>query len=60
MIDAGRFVHYLSPFGNPTWLPGWQARSYLEQDCRRWAKLEELDMVSTRQRSAGPPRIEPS
>ena len=51
-------VHYLSPFASPSWLPRWQARSYLEQDTRRWSKLEELEMVSALQRAAGPPRIE--
>jgi len=51
-------VRYVSPFCTTTWLPNWQARNYLEQDSRRWVKLEELDMVSTRQRCAGPPRIE--
>jgi hypothetical protein len=51
-------VHYLSPFASPAWLPRWQAKSYLEQDGRRWSKLEELGMVSARQRNAGPPRIE--
>jgi hypothetical protein len=51
-------VHYLSPFASPTWLPTWQAQSYLEQDDRRWSKLEELGMVSAWQRMAGPPRIE--
>jgi hypothetical protein len=56
--DRRGFVHYLSPFASPKWLPRWQARSYLEQDGRRWSKLEELGMVSARQRSAGPPRIE--
>jgi hypothetical protein len=58
MIDnRGALVHYFSPFAIPAWLPGWQARLYLEEDDRRWSKLEELGMVSTRQRAAGPPRI---
>jgi hypothetical protein len=54
----GRLVRYHSPFGASVWLPLWQARSYLEQDGKRWSKLEELDMVSARQRHAGPPTIE--
>ncbi len=58
MSDGRELVHYLSPFASPTWLPRWQARSYLEQDGRRWSKLVELGMVSARQRTAGPPRIE--
>ncbi len=58
MRDRYGLVRYLSPFATPTWLPTWQASAYLEQDARRWSKLEELDMVSTRQRRAGPPRIE--
>jgi hypothetical protein len=53
-------VRYSSPFASPTWLPLWQARSYLEQDDRRWSKLEELGMVSARQRKAGPPSIDRS
>jgi hypothetical protein len=53
-------VRYNSPFAAPTWLPRWQAESYLEQDGRRWSKLEELGMVSARQRKAGPPSIESS
>ena len=53
-------VRYRSPFASPTWLPLWQAKSYLEQDDRRWSKLEELGMVSARQRRAGPPSIEDS
>jgi hypothetical protein len=51
-------VRYHSPFASSTWLPRWQAESYREQDDRRWSKLEELGMVSARQRSAGPPSIE--
>ena len=51
-------VRYHSPFASTTWLPLWQAKSYLEQDDRRWSKLEELGMVSARQRRAGPPGIE--
>ena len=50
-------VRYRSPFAASTWLPLWQAKSYLEQDDRRWSKLEELGMVSTPQRRAGPPSI---
>jgi hypothetical protein len=51
-------VHYHSPFAAPAWLPLWQARSYLERDGKRWSKLEELGMVSARQRRAGPPGID--
>jgi hypothetical protein len=51
-------VRYNSPFAASTWLPMWQAKSYLEQDDRRWSTLEELGMVSTCQRNAGPPSIE--
>jgi hypothetical protein len=58
VTDRRARVHYFSPFASPTWLPTWQAQSYLEQDGRRWSKLEELGMVSARQRTAGPPRIE--
>jgi hypothetical protein len=58
MSNQRTLVHYLSPFASPSWLPRWQARSYLEQDAQRWSKLEELEMVSSRQRAAGPPRIE--
>jgi hypothetical protein len=57
IADVGALVHYFSPFASPAWLPGWQAREYLDQDNRRWSKLEELGMVSTCQRTAGPPRI---
>jgi hypothetical protein len=56
--DRRALVHYLSPFAPPSWLPTWQAQLYLEADGRRWSKLEELGMVSLRQRAAGPPRIE--
>ena len=58
MTDSRERVHYFSPFASPTWLPPWQARTYLDQDRRRWSKLVELGMVSVRQRTAGPPRIE--
>lgn len=58
MNDHRALVRYRSPFAAPAWLPTWQAQSYLEQDDRRWSKLEELGMVSARQRAAGPPRIE--
>ena len=58
MSGHGERVHYLSPFAPAAWLPNWQACSYLERDGRRWSKLEELGMVSERQRAAGPPRIE--
>jgi len=51
-------VNYLSPFSSATWMPAWQAETYLEQDRRRWSRLEELEMVSDAQRAAGPPRIE--
>ena len=51
-------VRYNSPFASSLWLPLWQATSYLEQDDRRWSKLEELGMVSARQRTAGPASIE--
>jgi len=51
-------VRYHSPFASTAWLPLWQARSYLEWDGKRWSKLEELDMVSARQRRAGPPSID--
>jgi hypothetical protein len=54
----GNLVRYLSPFASPAWIPRWQARAYLAQDDRRWSRLEELGMVSARQRAAGPPRIE--
>jgi hypothetical protein len=50
-------VRYHSPFARTAWLPVWQARSYLAQDDARWMKLEELGMISTRQRSAGRPGI---
>jgi len=60
VIDRRRRVRYRSPFAAPSWLPRWQAETYLEQDDRRWSKLEELDMVSARQRRAGPPSIESS
>jgi hypothetical protein len=53
-------VHYISPFGSPRWLPAWQARSFLEQDDRRWSRLEDLEMVSDSQRSVGPPHIQPN
>jgi len=56
--DHRGFVRYLSPFAAAAWLPSWQANAYLEQDRRRWSKLEELGMVSVPQRSVGPPRIE--
>jgi len=56
--DRGDRVRYHSPFARTVWLPLWQARSYLERDDKRWSKLEELGMVSARQRSAGPPGIE--
>ena len=55
---ARQLVHYVTPFAASSWMPRWQARSYLEQDDRRCSKLEELGMVSARQRSAGPPHIE--
>ena len=58
MSGSGERVHDLSPFAPPVWLPSWLACSHLEQDGRRWSKLEELGMVSARQRAAGPPRIE--
>jgi hypothetical protein len=51
-------VHYLSPFNCATWLPIWQAESYLEQDDERWSRLEELEMVTDAQRATGPPHIE--
>jgi hypothetical protein len=58
---AGRdLVHYISPFGSPRWLPAWQAKSFLEQDDRRWSRLEDLEMVSDSQRSVGPPHIQPN
>lgn len=60
MIDRRGLVRYHSPFASSAWLPLWQAKSYLEQDGVRWSKLEELGMVSTRQRLAGPPSIETS
>ena len=52
MSNRRTLVHYLSPFAAPSWLPRWQARSYLEQDAQR-SKLEELGMVSA-PRSAPP------
>ena len=58
MTARERRVRYHSPFAASAWLPLWQARSYLEQDGERWSKLEELGMVSARQRHAGPPNIE--
>lgn len=51
-------VHYVTPFGSPAWIPGWQADTYLEQDDRRWARLQELEMVSKAQRVIGPPHID--
>ena len=30
----------------------------MEQEDRRWARLQELDMLSDAQRAVGPPRIE--
>ena len=60
MNDRRGRVRYNSPFASSLWLPLWQAMSYLEQDDRRWSKLEELGMVSARQRKAGPPSIENS
>jgi hypothetical protein len=56
-IHVGQ-VHYFSPFNSTTWLPIWQAESYLEQDDERWSRLEELEMVTDAQRAAGPPHIE--
>ena len=60
MNDRRERVRYHSPFASPAWLPLWQARSYLDQDDRRWSRLEELGMVSARQREAGPPSIDSS
>jgi hypothetical protein len=57
VTDPVRRVRYCSPFAASAWLPLWQAKSYLERDGKRWSKLEELDMVSAHQRSAGPPSI---
>ena len=51
-------VRYHSPFAAPAWLPLWHAKTCLEQDDKRWSKLEELGMVSARQRRAGPPSID--
>ena len=36
----------------------WQAEEFLEEDERRWSRLEELGMVSDTQFAAGPPHIE--
>ena len=58
MSDHRGRVRYHSPFASTAWLPLWQARSYLERDGKRWSKLEELGMVSARQRRAGPPSID--
>ena len=58
MTDSRSLVRYHSPFASSAWLPLWQARGYLERDDKRWSKLEELGMVSARQRRAGPPSIE--
>jgi hypothetical protein len=58
MNDRLQRVRYHSPFASSVWLPLWQARSYLERDDKRWSKLEELGMVSARQRRAGPPGID--
>jgi hypothetical protein len=52
------YVKYFSPFCCASWMPVWQAETYLEQDQQRWLRLEELEMVSDAQRAAGPPRIE--
>jgi hypothetical protein len=51
-------VRFISPFGEPKWLPRWQAEASLEQDDRRWLRLRELEMVSDTQRAVGRPRIE--
>jgi len=51
-------VHYLSPFNSATWIPVWQAETYLAQDDERWLRLEELEMVTDSQRAAGRPHIE--
>ena len=51
-------VHYISPFGASAWLPDWQADAFLEQDDKRWLRLEELEMVTAAQRAVGPPHIE--
>jgi hypothetical protein len=51
-------VRYFSPFNSATWIPLWQAESYLAQDDERWSRLEELEMVTDAQRAAGRPRIE--
>ena len=51
-------VNYFSPFSAATRMPASQAETYLEQDNRRWRRLEELEMVSDTQRAVGPPRIE--
>ncbi len=58
MSDHRGRVRYHSPFARTVWLPLWQATSYLERDGKRWSKLVELDMVSARQRRAGPPSID--
>jgi len=55
---TNHLVRYFSPFGGPPWIPGWQAETRLEQEQRRWSRLEELDMVSNAQRALGPPRLE--
>jgi hypothetical protein len=52
------YVNYVSPFCSASWMPSWQAETYLEQDEQRWLRLEELEMVSDAQRAAGPPHIE--
>jgi hypothetical protein len=58
MSRRTRLVHYVSPFASAAWMPAWRAKNYLEQDDRRWSRLEELEMVSEAQRAVGRPRIE--
>jgi hypothetical protein len=56
--EGAELVHYFSPFCSAAWMPARQAEAYLQQDDQRWSRLEELEMVSDAQRTAGPPRIE--
>ena len=58
MTTPVKRVNYFSPFNTTTRMPASQAAAYLEQDHRRWLRLEELEMVSDTQRASGPPRIE--
>jgi hypothetical protein len=64
MAKKEQLVRYLSPFGTPAWMPRARAESLVEEEDRRYVKLQQAGILHfftlsvEASKCDGPPRFE--